>query len=146
MEKEIKVKKDLIIVPGNRDLQVLDYGASLECGEGKYRVIGKCRAGFMTSNDVQAKSPIAVFRLHKAKAIQSIAFIREVGHIGEQDFTVFARSGKKIWAHPDFLREVTVGDINQDLSKTALYGQKQYQAVNANSWADKAYVMNEEKK
>jgi len=40
---------------------------------------------------------------------------------------------------------VTVGDINQDLSKTALYNQNQYQAVNAKFWACKAYVMNEEK-
>jgi hypothetical protein len=42
------------------------------------------------------------------------------------------------------LSEVTVGDINQDLSNTALYCQGQYQAVNAKTWADKAYVMNEE--
>jgi hypothetical protein len=145
MEKEIKVKKDLIIVPGNKDLQVLDYGASFECGEGRYRVITKCQAGFMISSVVQAKSPIAAFRLYKVKAIQSIAFIRESESIGEHDFTVFARSGKKIWAYTDFLREVTVGDINQDLSKTALYNQNQYQAVNAKFWACKAYVMNEEK-
>ena len=145
MEKEIKVKKDLIIVPGNKDLQVLDYGASFECGEGRYRVITKCQAGFMISSVVQAKSPIAAFRLYKVKAIQSIAFIRESESIGEHDFTVFARSGKKIWAHTDFLREVTVGDINQDLSKTALYNQRQYEAVKAKFWACTAYVMNEEK-
>jgi hypothetical protein len=30
------------------------------------------------------------------------------------------------------------------LSNTALYNQYQYKAVNAKTWADKAYVMNEE--
>jgi hypothetical protein len=40
---------------------------------------------------------------------------------------------------------VTVGDINQALHNTALYSQGQYEAVNAKTWADKAYVMNEVK-
>jgi hypothetical protein len=43
------------------------------------------------------------------------------------------------------LAEMTVGDINQDLSNTALYNQYQYQAVNAKTWACKAYVMNDVK-
>ena len=137
--------KDLIIASNNRDLNVLDYGKGFECGEGRYRVITKCRAGFIISSVVEAKSPIAAFRRYKAKAILSIAFIREVKGIGDHDFTVFARSGKKIWAYTDFLREVEIGDINQDLYNTALYNQNQYQAVKAKSWADKAYVMNEEK-
>jgi hypothetical protein len=59
--------------------------------------------------------------------------------------TVYARNGKKIWASEEFLSEITVGDINQDLYNTALYDQKQYAAVNAESWACKAYVMNSEK-
>jgi hypothetical protein len=40
------------------------------------------------------------------------------------------------------LAQLTVGDINQDLSNTSLYNQAQYQAVNAKTWLDKAYVMN----
>jgi len=145
MEKNNKVMNDLIIASNNRDLSVLDYGPGFECGEGSYRVITKCQAGFTISSVVEAKSPIAAFRRYKAKAILSIAFIKKSSSLGEHDFTVFARSGKKIWAYTDFLREVTVGDINQDLSKTALYNQKQYEAVNAKFWACKAYVMNEEK-
>ena len=56
---------------------------------------------------------------------------------------MYARNGKKVWASECFLRDIEVGDINQDLHNTALYNQAQYQAVNAKSWASKAYVMNE---
>ena len=81
----------------------------------------------------------SAFRQYKPKAIQSIAFMMNGGH----PITVFARSGKKVWASECFLREVEVADINQDLYNTALYSQNQYAAVNAKSWASKAYVMNE---
>jgi hypothetical protein len=57
--------------------------------------------------------------------------------------TVYARNGKKVWATESFLRDLTVGDINQDLYNTALYNQKQYVAVNAKTWADRAFVENE---
>jgi hypothetical protein len=63
---------------------------------------------------------------------------------GGHPITVYARAGKKVWASECFLSEVTVGDINQDLTNTALYDQHQYQAVKAKTWASKAYVMNEE--
>ena len=76
---------------------------------------------------------------YKPKAIQSIAFLTNDGY----PITVYARVGKKVWASECFLSEVTVGDINQALYNTALYGQGQYEAVNAKTWADKAYVMNE---
>jgi len=136
--------KNIIIAQQNRDLQVLSYGDEFVCGEGNYRVIVKCKAGFMISRVVKAKSPIHAFRQYKPKAIQSIAYVRDVADIGEYDFTVFARNGKKIWACEELLREIEVGDINQDLYNTALYSQIQYSAVNAKSWASKAYVMNEE--
>ncbi len=109
-------------------------------GEGTYRVITKCKAGFMVSSDVQANSAIQAFRQYKPKAIQSIAYLINGGY----PVTVYARAGKKVWASECFLSEVEVGDINQSLYNTALYGQGQYQAVNAKSWASKAYVMNEE--
>jgi hypothetical protein len=115
------------------------------CGEGKYRVITKCQAGFMVTSVVEASSAINALRRYKIKAVQSIARIKEVEGIGNYEFTVFARAGKKVWIEGDMLAEITVGDINQDLSKTALYNQFQYQSVNAKTWADKAYVMNEGK-
>lgn len=125
------------------ELTVLKYSGNdsfKEFGKGTYRVITKCQAGFMVSSDIEAESPIAAFRRYKPKAIQSIAYVGIHGPIN-----VYARNGKKVWASEEFLLEVEVGDINQDLYNTGLYSQMQYIAVNAKSWADKAYVMNEEK-
>lgn len=134
--------ENIVIAIRNRDLKVIDFTETFTAG--RYRVITKCQAGFMVTSIVEASSPIAAFRRYKAKAIQSVAFIKTNKNTsqGEFDLTVYARAGKKVWACEDFLREITVGDINQDLSNTALYNQFQYQAVNAKTWADKAYVMN----
>jgi hypothetical protein len=132
--------KNIIIASRNKDLKVLSFMDNFVAGEGTYRVITKCKAGFMVTSDIQASSAIQAFRRYKPKAIQSIAFMMNGGY----PVTVYARSGKKVWASECFLSEVTVGDINQDLYNTSLYGQGQYQAVNAKTWADKAYVMNEE--
>jgi hypothetical protein len=132
--------KNIIIAQRNKDLQVLNFHDGTQFGKGTYRVITKCQGGFMVTSDIEADAPINAFRRYKAKAIQSIAFILDGGH----PITVYARNGKKVWASEGFLSDVTVGDINQDLSNTALYNQFQYQSVNAKTWADKAYVMNEE--
>ena len=134
--------KNIIIAQRNKDLKVLSFMDNFVAGEGTYRVITKCKAGFMITSDIKASSAIQAFRRYKVKAIQSIAYLIGDGY----PVTVYARSGKKVWASECFLSEVTVGDINQDLFNTALYGQGQYQAVNAKTWADKAYVMNEEVK
>ena len=73
----------------------------------------------------------------------NISLVTESG----MNLTMYARTGKKVWISEDILREVKVGDINDGgtMSKTGLYNQSQYQLVNAKSWADKAYVMNEVK-
>jgi len=134
--------KNIIIASRNKDLKVTHLGDGFEAGKGTYRVITKCQAGFMVSSDIEANSAIAAFRRYKPKAIQSIAFLLE----NKYPITVYARNGKKVWASECFLSEVTVGDINQALHNTALYNQGQYEAVNAKTWADKAYVMNEEVK
>ena len=127
----------VIIHNTDRNLTLLQT-PNFVAGEGTYRVITKSRAGFAKSSDVQAKNAIGAFRKFKAKAIQSIAFIDQNNY----PITVYARVGKKIFATGCFLSEVTVGDINQDLGNTALYDHNQYKAVNAKTWADKAYVMN----
>ena len=142
--------KNIIIAQRNNDLKVMSYFTregqnDSFVGEGEYRVITKCQAGYMITRVVKAKSPIHAFRQYKPKAIQSIAFIKKMSDGSVYEFTVYARAGKKVWASEEFLSEVTVGDINQDLSNTALYNQFQYSAVKATSWASKAYVMNEEK-
>jgi hypothetical protein len=132
----------VVIAVENKDLRVNMSRDPFMCGEGKYRVITKCQAGFMTTSVKQARSAMEVFRSYKIKAVHSIARIKDVVHIGEYDFMVYARTGKKVWIEEDMLAQLTVGDINQDLYNTALYNQYQYQAVNAKTWADKAYVMN----
>ena len=134
--------KNIIIAQRNRDLTVLQFGDNFEAGEGTYRVITKSRAGFMVSSDVKAKSAVDAFRRFKPKAIQSIAFLNNINY----PITVFARTGKKIFASECFLSQVKVGDINQELYNTALFNSFQYQAVNAKSWESFAYVMNEEVK
>jgi len=139
----MKNMNKLVIAVKNRDLTITNLEDPFMCGEGKYRIISKCRAGFMVSSLTTAKSAMAVLRGCNKKAVQSIDRIKDIEGIGEYEFTVYARSGKKVWIEEDMLAEVTVGDINQDLYKTALYNQFQYQSVNAKTWADKAYVMNE---
>ena len=139
----MKNTNKLVIAVKNRDLMITNLEDPFMCGEGKYRVITKSRAGFMVTSVIEASSAINALRRYKIKAVQSIARIKEVDGIGNYEFTIFARNGKKIWIEEDMLATMTVGDINQDLSKTALYNQFQYQSVNAKTWADKAYVMNE---
>jgi len=135
--------KNIIIAQRNKDLKVMNFHGDDMCGEGKYRVITKCQAGFMVTSVIEASSAINALRRYKIKAVQAIARIKDVAGIGERDFTVFARSGKKVWVAEEMLADFTVGDINQDLYNTSLYNQYQYNAVNAKSWACKAYVMNE---
>ena len=141
--------KKLVIAQKNNDLKVLSFynkdgEKDVMCGEGKYRVITKCQAGFLVSSVIVVSNALNALRSYKPKALQSIA--RIMGPVGEEfDVTVFARSGKKIWIAEAMLENITVGDINQGYSNTALYNQFQYSAVKATSWASKAYVMNEEK-
>jgi hypothetical protein len=135
----------VVIAVKNKDLRVNMSRDPFMCGEGKYRVITKCQAGFMVTSIKQARSAMEVFRSYKIKAVHSIARVKDIANIGEHDFMVYARTGKKVWIEEDMLAQLTVGDINQDLSNTALYNQYQYQAVNAKTWACKAYVMNDVK-
>ncbi len=131
--------KDLVVVP-RKELTVLDnLGSSDFFGKGTYRVITKCKAGFMVSSEVQCDSPIQAFRGYKARFIQSIAFISPLTGTA---LTVYARVGKKIWAMDVLLKDMTVGDINQSLYNTGLYSDEQYKAVKSSTWASKAYVMN----
>ena len=124
----------------DRDLKVFHKESTDMCGKGKYRVIVKCQAGFMATSTTEAESAIEVFRRYKLKSVHSIAKVIN----DDFDSTVYARVGKKIWISERLLVEIKVGDINQDLYKTALYNQYQYQSVNANSWESYAYQMNEE--
>ena len=141
--------KKLVIAHQNKDLKVLGFfnkegEKDTICDKGKYRVIVKCQAGFLTTSVIETSSALNALRSYKPKALQSIARIKEADG-QEFDITVFARSGKKVWIAEGMLEEITVGDINIGFQNTALYNQFQYSAVNAKSWMSKAYVMNEVK-
>ncbi len=133
--------KNVIIAIKNIDLQLLNFIDGIYFSKGTKLVITKCKAGFMCSSDVEANSQIEVFRRYQMKHVHSIAYVTESGY----PITVYARNGKKVWITENMLSEITVGDINgNNLVNTSLYNQLQYKAVNAKSWASKAYVMNEE--
>ena len=111
------------------------------------RFISKCRAGFMTISDARDfdlkmynEHPESLITGFKKGALQTV----EVQLDGSKYWlTVFARNGKKIPVIDEvILQNLTVGTINQYFYNTELYGQTQYAAVGAKTWADRAYVSN----
>ena len=116
---------------------------------GSFRVITKCRAGFMTisecrdlDNDLYSSHPASVLSGYKKGALQTVEFKADGGN---HWLTVFARTGKKIHlVDEDILKTLDVGTINQLWSNTELYAQNQYTAVGAKTWADLAFVKKED--
>lgn len=116
---------------------------------GKFRVIVKCKAGFLVArelnyaeNELYSIHPASVLSGWKKGALQTVEF-----QPAESDIwlTVFARVGKKIHViDVDILRTLDIGTINQLWYNTELYSQAQYDAVGAKTWADLAYVRKEE--
>jgi hypothetical protein len=116
--------------------------------KGKFRFIVKVRGGFTScidgrdfDNERLTKYPESIISGYKEKALQTVEFCPE----GYSTFiTLFARTGKKIhFIDETILEALTVGTINAMYINTELYDQRQYQAVNASSWASKAFTMNE---
>ena len=119
---------------------------------GTYRAIVKVKAGFVTVVDdlgIQANwgkkqwnSAIDVFRNFKKGALQTIQFKADNSR-GADWLTVFAKVGTKIKLIDDsLLADLKIGDINQNWTNTNLYNQNQYQAVGAKTWADNAFITN----
>lgn len=114
----------------------------------KVRYVSKSRAGFMTISDAPDfdierlnNHPESLISGYKKGALQTVQV-----QFANSDyfFTVFARVGKKIHLiDKAILRDLTVGTINGMFYNTDLYNQRQYNAVNAATWASKAYTMNE---
>jgi hypothetical protein len=116
---------------------------------GKFRVITKCRAGFLTirelnyaENEHYSIHPASVLTGWKKGALQTVEFQAD----GTTSWlTVFARVGKKIHVvDEEILRTLDIGTINQLWYNTELYSQHQYAAVGAKTWADLAYVRKED--
>jgi len=117
--------------------------------KGKFRTIVKTQSGMLTCVDVDPRyneyysnNPSAVLGSYKKGALQTVEFKAEDSNVW---LNVFARNGKKvIMIDEDMLLGLEVGVINQLYFNTNLYSQEQYKAVNAKTWASKAFVMNEE--
>ena len=129
-------------------VKVLGYSNEIRYGKGTYRIVTKTNGGFPKAHDIVADSPYHAFYFADLKKLLSISYISESTTKpfpqGDQNYniTLYARSGRKVWAINQILEEMIVGDINQDMSKTDFYNQHQYDYVNARSWSDKAFVQN----
>jgi hypothetical protein len=116
---------------------------------GKFRVVTKCRAGFLTiqeltesSNELYSLHPASILSGWKKGALQTVEFLADGTNTW---LTVFARVGKKIWVvDEEILRTLDIGTINQLWYNTELYSQAQYSLVGAKTWADLAYVRKED--
>jgi len=135
MENLVVVKRAGLTVMNSSNPE---YMAKLLSGRNIYRAVSKCQAGFLCTSEVEANSPIEAFRRYKSKSLQSLEFVTESG----STITMYARVGNKVWASDMLLIDMEVRDINQDLGKTALYSQAQYEVVNAKNWAAKAFQVN----
>jgi len=106
--------------------------------KGTYQAIVKVQAGFMTAYEVGTELPS--LNRWKKGALQTLQFRAEGS---EAWLTVFARKGNKIvLVDQQVLETLEVGTINQLFFNTNLYSQFQYAAVQAKTWADKAFIMN----
>jgi len=118
-----------------KDLSVVDF---IQGRKGTYQAIVKVQAGFMTAYEVGSELPS--LNRWKKGALQTLQFQPE----GSKAWlTIFARKGTKIiLADKELLETIEVGTINQLFYNTNLYSQAQYEAVNAKTWADKAFSKN----
>lgn len=107
--------------------------------KGTFQAIVKVPAGFMIASEIGSELPS--LNTWKKGALQSIQFQPE----GSKAWlTVFARKGTKVIFIDEKIAEtVTVGTINQLFYNTNLMDQDQYRSVNAKTWADKAFLLNE---
>jgi len=140
------MKNSNIILANKKDINVTNVLEGYNSG--KFRFVVKCRAGFLTvydardfENERYFKYPETLVADYKKNSLMTVQFQPEGTEFW---LTVFARQGKKIPVIDEtILANLTVGTINSCWLNTALYSQSQYQLVEAKTWADKAFVMNE---
>jgi hypothetical protein len=119
-----------------KGLTVVDF---ISDRKGIFQAVVKVPAGFMVAYEIGCELPS--LNRWKKGALQTIEFQPE----GTNHWlTVFARKGTKIILLDQKIAEtITVGTINSLFYNTNLIDQAQYRSVNAKSWADKVFVMNE---
>ena len=107
--------------------------------KGIFQAIVKVPAGFMKAYEIGSELPS--LNRWKKGALQTIQFQPE----GSKAWlTVFARKGTKVvFMDEKIAEDVTVGIVNQLFYNTNLMDQAQYRSVNAKTWADKAFLLNE---
>jgi hypothetical protein len=119
-----------------KGLTVVDY---IGDRKGIFQAITKVPAGFMIATEIGSEVPS--LNRWKKGALQSIQFKAEGAN---HWMTVFAKKGTKIILLDEKIAEtITVGTINSLFYNTNLIDQAQYRSVNAKTWADKAFLLNE---
>ena len=119
-----------------KGLQLVDFIGERK---GTFLAITKVPAGFLTAYEIGSELPS--LNRWKKGALQTIEFKAE----GTNHWmTVFAKKGNRVMLLDEKLAEkVEVGTINQLFYNTNLYDQNQYKVVNAKTWADKVFLLNE---
>jgi hypothetical protein len=129
---------NLINIGGINTVNVLaDYQ------KGKFRVITKCRAGWMTiidcrdyDNEWFMKQPESIVTGYTKGSLQTVEFCPDGG---DYYLTVFARKGNKIAIIDEqILSNLTVGTINLFFPNTNLYILDQYHSTEPS--ADQSYI------
>ena len=119
-----------------KGLTVVDYIGE---DKGLFQAVIKVPAGFMVAYEIG--SDIPSLNTWKKGTLQTLQFKREGSPAW---LTVFARKGNKvIYIDKAIAEKVDVGTINQLFYNTNLMDQAQYRSVNARTWADKAFLLNE---
>jgi len=135
------------IVLGDNNIMTVDILTQYPTG--KFRFVVKTKLGYTVCDATSFDNPRLKERPEllignwERGTLQTVQFCPE----GSAFYlTVFSRVGKKVnLIDESILANLTVGTINSLYDNTNLYDQMQYQKVNAKTWEDKAYVMNEEK-
>jgi hypothetical protein len=119
-----------------KGLTLVDY---IGDRKGIFQAITKVPAGFMIAAEIGSDIP-SLDRWKKG-ALQTIQFKAE----GTSHWTtVFAKKGTRVILLDQALAEtIEVGTINSLFYNTNLMDHNQYKAVNAKTWADRAFLLNE---
>ena len=110
---------------------------------GKFRMIVKTKLGYTVCDKRFPNfedNPESIICGYKSGALHTVQFCPDGS---DHYLTIFSRTGKKVkLIDESILANLKVGAINNMYSNTNLYSQEQYNAVNAKTWADNAFVEN----
>jgi hypothetical protein len=119
-----------------KGLQLVNF---IQGRKGIYQVIVKVQAGFLSAYEIGSELPS--LGKWKKGALQTIQFKAEGT---DHCLTVFARKGNTIMIMDrEIAEQLEVSTVNQLFYNTNLMHQDQYKVVNAKTWADKVFVLNE---